>query len=49
MPVSTYQTRADDSKIVAETEPVERAAGNGENSRDSANVISVDSQSARAR
>ena len=49
MPVSTYQTPAADSKIEAETDPLVPVAGNGANSRDSANVISVDSQSARAR
>ena len=49
MPVSTYQMPAADSKIEAGTDPVVPAAGNEANSRDSANVISVDSQSARAR
>jgi two-component system, OmpR family, sensor histidine kinase MprB len=49
MPASTYQTPAEDSKIEVETDPVVPAADNLENSRDSANVISVDSQSARAR
>jgi two-component system sensor histidine kinase MprB len=48
IPVSTYQTPADDSKIEAETAPAAPAAGDGENSRDSANVVSVDSQPARA-
>jgi two-component system, OmpR family, sensor histidine kinase MprB len=48
IPVSTYRMPADDSKIEAETDAVVPAAGNGENSRDSANVISVDSQSTRA-
>jgi two-component system sensor histidine kinase MprB len=45
MPVSTDAAPAADAK----TEPAGPAAGNGANSRDSANVISVDSQSARAR
>src|ERR1700739_898390 len=49
MPVSTYHTPADGSKIDAETAPAAPAAGGREDSRDSANVISVDSQSARAR
>src|SRR6201997_2672332 len=42
MPASTYQTPATDSKIEPETDPVVRVAGDGANSRDSANVISVD-------
>ena len=49
MPASAYQTPAPDSKIEAETDPAVPLAGDGANSRDSANVISVDSQSARAR
>ena len=49
MPTSTYQTPAADSKIEAETDPVVQVVGGGANSRESANVISVDSQSARAR
>jgi two-component system sensor histidine kinase MprB len=52
MPASTYPTGAIDSKmsnIEAETNPVVPVPRNGANSRDSANVISVDSQSAKAR
>jgi two-component system sensor histidine kinase MprB len=48
MPVSTYPTAEADTETLktdTETEPVVPVA----NSRDSANVISVDSQSARAR
>jgi two-component system sensor histidine kinase MprB len=45
MPVSTYPTPTADTK----TDPAVPVAGNEANSRDSANVISVDSQSARAR
>jgi two-component system sensor histidine kinase MprB len=49
MPVSTYPTAGADIKSDTNTDPAIPMAGNGENSRDSANVISVDSQSARAR
>ena len=49
MPVPTYSTPAPGTKIDAETDPVVPVAGTTANSRDSANVISADSQSARAR
>jgi len=45
MPVSADLTLTADAK----TDPAAAADGNGANSRDPANVISVDSQSARAR
>ncbi|EPQ74114.1 Osmosensitive K+ channel histidine kinase [Mycobacterium marinum str. Europe] len=45
MPDSAYPAAPDDKK----TEPVDTRGANGANSRGSANVISVDSQSARAR
>jgi two-component system sensor histidine kinase MprB len=48
-PVSTYPASAAGTKLDGETDPVVPVAGNVANSRDSANVISVDSQSARAR
>ena len=49
MPVPIYSTPAPGTKIDAETDPVVPVAGTTANSRDSANVISADSQSARAR
>jgi len=53
MPTSAYPTAPADIKANIKTEdktdPVVPVAGNGANSRDSASVISVDSQSARAR
>jgi two-component system sensor histidine kinase MprB len=45
MPVSTDLMHTAGAK----TDPAGPAAGNGANSRESANVISVDSQSAQAR
>jgi two-component system, OmpR family, sensor histidine kinase MprB len=49
MPASTYPTAGADTKSEANTDPAVPLAGNEANSRDSASVISVDSQSARAR
>ena len=55
MPTATYPTRTRDgltdknTRPEAETDAATDVAGNTANSRDSANVISVDSQSARAR
>jgi two-component system sensor histidine kinase MprB len=52
VPVSGYPAAGADTKIFkaeAERDPVVPVAGSAANSRDSANVISVDSQSARAR
>jgi two-component system sensor histidine kinase MprB len=52
IPVSTEPTAGADARILntdAETDTIVPVAGRVANSRDSANVISVDSQSARAR
>jgi two-component system, OmpR family, sensor histidine kinase MprB len=46
MPKSAYPTAGADVNSEAKTDPVVPVAGNGANSRDSAGVISVDSQSA---